>query len=68
MKVIYIAGPFRAKTAWQIECNIRHAENTAFFLMKEFSVMPLIPHANTRYFHGSFEDQFMLYFRIIKKM
>jgi hypothetical protein len=29
MKLIYVAGPFRGKDAWEIECNIRRAESLA---------------------------------------
>ena len=57
MKVIYIAGPFRAKTAWEIECNVRRAEEAAAMLVMRFGLMPLIPHANTRYFHGMGSDE-----------
>jgi len=60
MKVIYVAGPFRAESAWGIECNVRRAEDAAAFLVTEFGLMPLIPHANTRYFHGMGDDTFWL--------
>jgi len=56
MKVIYVAGPFRAKNAWEIECNVRRAEDAAALLVMEFGLMPLIPHANTRFFHGMGSD------------
>jgi hypothetical protein len=58
--IIYVAGPFRAKTAWGIEQNVRSAETQAHRLVMEFGVMPLIPHANTRYFHGIGSDHFWL--------
>jgi hypothetical protein len=60
MKIIYIAGPFRADTAWEIEQNVRRAEEHAAMLVRTFAVMPMIPHANTRYFHGLGEDSFWL--------
>ena len=60
IKVIYVAGPFRAETAWGIEQNVRRAEEHALHLIKAFGLMPIIPHANTRYFHGLASDSFWL--------
>jgi hypothetical protein len=59
MKIVYIAAPFRAKNAWEIEKNIRRAEVIGFEVAK-LGAMPLIPHANTRFFHGTLPDQFWL--------
>jgi hypothetical protein len=57
MLVIYICGPFTADTAWEIECNIRRAEELGLEVAK-LGMMPLIPHSNTRYFHGQCTDEF----------
>ena len=51
MKLVYIAGPFRAPTPWGIEENVRHAERHAFEIAK-LGAMPVCPHANTRHFDG----------------
>lgn len=59
MKVIYIAGPFRAKTPWGIEQNIRRAEVLSLRVAK-LGAMPLCPHTNTRNFEGEMPDQFWL--------
>jgi len=59
MKIVYIAGPFRGKTAWQIAENVRNAERIGLEVAKQ-GAMPLIPHANTAHFHGTLEDQFWL--------
>jgi hypothetical protein len=59
MKVIYIAGPFRGATAWDIELHVRHAEAMAFEVA-QLGAMPLCPHTNTRHFHGTKDDQFWL--------
>ncbi len=59
MKIIYIAGPFRAKTAWGIEQNIRRAEEIGL-LVAQAGAMPLIPHTNTRFFHGECTEQFWI--------
>lgn len=60
MKIVYIAGPFRAVTAWGIENNVRRAEEQAVLLVNMFGIMPLIPHANTRFFHGLGSDELWL--------
>ena len=59
MKVVYIAGPYRAKDAWQREQNIRRAEEAAF-LVAEAGMVPLCPHTMTRYFDGTITDDYWL--------
>jgi hypothetical protein len=59
MKVVYVAGPFRGANGWKIEQNIRRAEELGI-RVAEAGAMPLIPHANTRFFHGTCTDQFWL--------
>lgn len=56
MKLVYIAGPFRAPTAWGIEQNIRRAETLSLEVWK-LGAAALCPHANTRFFHGLCTDQ-----------
>jgi hypothetical protein len=56
MPVVYVAGKFRGQNAWEIENNIRRAEEVSFEIWK-FGAAALCPHANTRYFHGSLPDQ-----------
>jgi hypothetical protein len=51
MKVVYIAGPFTGATAWEVECNVRRAEEMAL-AVAEAGAMPLCPHTNSRFFHG----------------
>lgn len=46
MKVIYIAGPYTAKTNWEVQQNINRAME-AGKLVAEMGAMPLIPHSNT---------------------
>lgn len=53
--VIYIAGPFRGRSAWEIEVNIRNAERLALEVWK-LGMVALCPHCNTRYFQGELED------------
>lgn len=59
MRVIYIAGPYRGKSAWAVEQNIRRAEELAF-QVAEAGAMPLCPHANTRNFNGTLTDEFWI--------
>jgi hypothetical protein len=59
MKVIYIAGPFRGRNAWEVECNVRRAECLGFEVAQK-GAMPLIPHTNTRFFNGTLNDEFWL--------
>jgi len=59
MRVIYIAGPFRGASTWDIECNVRRAEAVALEVAK-LGAMPLCPHTNTRFFHGQLDDAFWL--------
>lgn len=57
--VVYIAGPFRAPTPWDLEQNIRRAEEVALEVARA-GAMPLCPHANTRFFNGQCTDEFWL--------
>lgn len=56
MPVVYVAGKFRGANAWEIENNIRRAEDASFEIWKAGAAV-LCPHTNTRYFHGSLPDQ-----------
>jgi len=55
MKVVYVAGPFRAANSWDMELNIRHAEALSLKLWKMGAAV-ICPHANTRYFQGATKD------------
>lgn len=57
MKVVYIAGPFTAKTPWEIRQNINRAEEVAFEVA-EAGFMPLCPHTNTGNFIGTKTSKF----------
>lgn len=57
MKTVYIAGPFRAPTAWGIETNIREAERWGL-VVAGLGAVPVIPHSMYRFFHGSLPDEF----------
>ena len=59
MLVVYIAGPFRASSAWDIECNIRRAETLALEVWRA-GAAAICPHTNTRYFQGAAPDEVWL--------
>lgn len=59
MKVIYIAGPYRAENAWLVERNIRLAEEYGF-AVAEAGAVPLVPHSMARFWNGTLTDQFWL--------
>lgn len=59
MKLVFISGAFRARTAWDITENVRAAERAGLEVAKA-GAMPIIPHANTAHFHGQLTDEFWL--------
>ncbi len=59
MKVVYIAGPFRGKNAWEVEQNIRRVEKLGF-QVAQLGASPLMPHTNTRFFDGTLDDRYWL--------
>jgi len=59
MRVVYIAGAYRANTEWGIVQNIRKAEEKALELWGKGFVV-LCPHKNTERFQGSLPDRVFL--------
>lgn len=59
MKVVYVAGPFRGRNAWEIEENIRRAERLALEVWR-LGCACLCPHTNTRFFQGAAPDALWL--------
>jgi len=59
VKIVYVAGKFRGKTAWEVAENVRAAERVGFEVAK-LGAMPLIPHANTSNFDGTLTAEFWL--------
>jgi hypothetical protein len=56
MKLIYVAGPFRGPTPWDVEQNIRRAEAVALGIW-EMGAAALCPHTNTRFFDKTATDK-----------
>lgn len=59
MKVVFIAGPFRAPTPWGVEQNIRAAEEAALQVWS-LGAAALCPHTNTRFFDRALPDEIFL--------
>lgn len=59
MKVVYIAGPFRAATLWDLAEHVRAAERVALRVARA-GAMTLCPHSNTWLFHGQLNEEFWL--------
>ena len=59
MKIIYVAGPYRASNAWGVESNIRCAEEIGFQIAG-LGAVPVIPHTMYRFFNGTLTDRFWL--------
>ncbi len=68
MKVVYIAGPYRAASAWDREQNIRRAETLALEVWR-CGAVAVCPHANTRYFQDAAPDEMWLdgYLALLKR-
>lgn len=59
MKLIYVAGPYRAKTEWGLIQNIRNAEAVALEIWK-MGMVAYCPHKNTAHFGGACQDKVWL--------
>ena len=59
MKIIYIAGPYRASTEWAVESNIRAAALTAATVLMH-GAMPFCPHNNLAHMGGVVPDDQIL--------
>jgi hypothetical protein len=55
LKLIYIAGPYRAATPWEQEANVRRAEALALEVWR-LNAVPVCPHTMSRYFYGSIPE------------
>ena len=57
--VVYIAGPFRAKTQWGIMQNVRNAEDASLRLWKQGYAV-ICPHTMTQHFQNECPDDIWL--------
>ena len=59
MKLVYVAGPYRAESEWAVLNNIRNAERVALKVWKSGCAC-ICPHKNTSFFGGAAEDEVWL--------
>jgi len=57
--IIYIAGPFRGKTPWEVHRNVHAAEYAALEVARKGHI-PLAPHCLYRNFDKALPDEFWL--------
>jgi len=58
-KMIYVAGPFRGKTPWEVEQNIRRAEGVSLEIAR-IGAIPLCPHTMYRFFDKQCDNNYWL--------
>ncbi len=59
MKLVYVAGPFRGKSHWDVAQNIRRAEALALEVWK-LGAAAICPHLNTAHFQDAAPDDLWL--------
>lgn len=59
MRIVYLAGPFRAPTKWDVEQNVRAAESAALEVAR-LGFAFVCPHTMTRNFDGLLTDRYWL--------
>jgi nucleoside 2-deoxyribosyltransferase len=55
MRLLYLAGPYSAPSAWLIEHNVRQAEAVALQVWAR-GYVALCPHTMTRFYHGALPE------------
>jgi len=59
IRLVYVAGPYRAKTPWDVEQNIRKAEELGLRIAN-VGALPIIPHSMYRFFDKQCDETFWL--------
>lgn len=59
MKLIFVSGKYRAKSEWELEQNIRHAQDAALRLWQQGYAV-ICPHLNSARFGGACHDSVWL--------
>ena len=60
MKLVYVAGPYRAPTVWGVEKNVQAAQHAAAHVLTVPGLYPVVPHLNTRHMDGHAPDEVFL--------
>ncbi len=55
MIAVYVAGPYRAATPWEVELNVRRAEALALEVAR-LKCAPVCPHTMYRFFDKALSD------------
>jgi hypothetical protein len=58
MQLVYIAGPYRAATAWDVEKNVRAAEELAHAVWR-LGAVAICPHAMARWMSDVPEENYL---------
>ena len=68
MKVVYLAGPFRGPTHWDIRQNVLMAEHFALQVWLAGAAC-ICPHLNSQNFHGQGPDELWLdgYLELVRR-
>lgn len=59
MKLVFVAGPYRSSSEWEVLQNIRTAEAAALELWR-MGLAVICPHKNTAHFGGAAPDEMWL--------
>ena len=59
MRIVYVAGPFRAETQRQREMNARLAEDVALMVW-EAGALAICPHRNSGQFYGAIPEDVVI--------
>ncbi len=59
MHLVFVAGPYRAASEWEVEQNVRRAETLALELWK-MKLAVICPHKNTEHYGGAASDSLWL--------
>lgn len=57
MKLVYIAGPYRAKLQWDLEQNVRAAEAASLDVAK-LGAAVYCPHTQSRHLYGTIDETY----------
>lgn len=57
--IVYVAGPYRGATHWDVEQHVREAEQAAL-AVAQLDAVPLCPHTMYRHFDGQCDAQYWI--------
>lgn len=63
-RLVYVAGPYSAPTAWGRKENVRKAAEIGLELMKKGYAV-IVPHKNTEDYHESFTSEELIDFDLV---